>query len=184
MTKLQLERAMFVVGGQNTGKSNQLRSMYSDLRFHRNGAIPTGNEARKLPETVRLSNERSLYLRLTSPHEKGESQREFLRKTAARIERWRATRGSRWSFAGALQPRPARKMPGAADAVTAFINRFVPERTRVVLLNPAWHGSLLDEEWLRNETGQLWSLGVEVVCIDARSRKANGLFLADFFDFT
>ena len=64
------ERALFVVGEPNSGKSNQLRSMFRDIRLGTGGNIPSG---RRLDEVYRLSNERSLYLRLTSPHEAGES---------------------------------------------------------------------------------------------------------------
>src|SRR4051812_16769155 len=127
MGKVRLERALFVVGLRNTGKSNQLRAMYRDLRFERNGAVPKGNDARSLSPVIRLSNERSLYLRLSSPHEKHETLSGFLRETEARIVRWSPRRGSRWNFATALQPRPANRMPGARDAIGAFIRRFAPE---------------------------------------------------------
>jgi hypothetical protein len=65
MPRYHFERALFVVGEPNSGKSNQLRSMFRDVRLGTRGDIPT---ARKLDEVYRLSNERSLYLRLTSPH--------------------------------------------------------------------------------------------------------------------
>lgn len=184
MAKVGMERALFVVGLQNTGKSNQLRAMYRDARFHGNRLVPNGNQARELSPVIRLSNERSLYLRLSSPHEKGETLSEFLRQTEMRIVRWSPRRGRRWNFAGALQPRPAKRMPGATVAIAAFIRRFAPERTRVVFLSPDRNRKLENEDWLRNETRRLWALGVEVVRIDARSRTANGLLLADFFDFS
>ena len=63
------ERALFVVGEQNSGKSTQLRSMFHDVRLGTEGTIPA---ATNLREMYRLSNERCLYIRLTSPHERGE----------------------------------------------------------------------------------------------------------------
>ena len=102
------ERALFVVGEPNSGKSNQLRSMFRDVRLGTGGNIPTG---RRLDEVYRLSNERSLYLRLTSPHEAGESlgkkrrKRNFLEKTAQIIDENAPRFGRRWNFAGALQPQ-------------------------------------------------------------------------------
>jgi len=66
MPSYHFERALFVVGEPNSGKSNQLRSMFRDVRLGTAGDIPT---ERRLPELYRLSNERCLYRRLTSPHE-------------------------------------------------------------------------------------------------------------------
>ena len=36
-----IERALFVVGDQNTGKSTQLRSMFLDWRLNIQGVVPT-----------------------------------------------------------------------------------------------------------------------------------------------
>src|ERR1700722_3314484 len=66
MASYYFERALFFVGESHSGKSNQLRSMFRDVRLGTGGDIPTGT---RLDEVYRLSNERSLYLRLTSPHE-------------------------------------------------------------------------------------------------------------------
>ena len=70
MPSYHFERALFVVGEPNSGKSNQLRRMFRDVRLGTGGDIPT---ERRLPELYRLSNELCLYLRLTSPHEAGET---------------------------------------------------------------------------------------------------------------
>src|SRR6266852_2396937 len=89
MASYHFERVLFVVGEPNSGKSNQLRSMFRDVRLGTGGNIPTG---RRLDEVYRLSNERSVYLRLTSPHEAGESlskkrrKGNFLEKTARIID--------------------------------------------------------------------------------------------------
>jgi hypothetical protein len=105
------ERALFVIGEPNAGKSNQLRAMFRDVRFGLNGRVPT---TVKLRDIYRLSNERALYLRLTSPHEANESLKEFLDKT-----NWKFTARSgtarRWNFVGPLQPNKAHKMPNAVD---------------------------------------------------------------------
>ncbi|HEV7676341.1 MAG TPA: hypothetical protein VGQ12_17550 [Candidatus Angelobacter sp.] len=67
MPSYYFERALFVVGDPDAGKSNQLRSMFRDVRLGTGGKIP---KEKKLPELYRLSNERCLYLRLTSPHKR------------------------------------------------------------------------------------------------------------------
>jgi hypothetical protein len=69
MASYHFERALFIIGEPNSGKSTQLRSMFRDVRLGTGGTVPT---PRNLPEMYRLSNERCLYLRLTSPNEAGE----------------------------------------------------------------------------------------------------------------
>ncbi|HEY6254111.1 MAG TPA: hypothetical protein VI685_29505 [Candidatus Angelobacter sp.] len=77
-------------------------------------------------------------------------------------------------------------MPDVVDSVQLFVKAFEPERVRVVFLSPNRHeaeiGEFLAGRDVRTELLRID--GVEVVCIDARSRGVNGLFLADFFDFT
>ena len=174
MTCPYLERALFVVGNPNTGKSTQLRSIFKDIRFGTDGIIPS---ERKLRETYRLSNERSLYLRLTSPHESEEDLEQFFSKIVSK------TRVGRWNFAGPLQPNPSNRMEGVVEVTAAFVERFSPERVRVVYLSPDKGG-----ETVSDTSAPLCQLRdgreVEVCAIDARDRERNGLFLADFFDFT
>ena len=150
-----------------------------DRRLGRDGVVPPSTEKR-LPEAYHLSNERRLYLRLTSPHEANESLDEFVDKSGNKMGM------GRWCFAGPLQPNANNKMPDVAVSVNHFINFFQPERVRVVFLSPNRHGvrleSFLPGRDLSSELLQIPS--VEVVCIDARERQSNGLFLADFFDFT
>jgi hypothetical protein len=57
MPPYYFERALFVVGEPNSGKSNQLRGMFRDVRLGTGGNLPTG---RRLDELSRLSKERSL----------------------------------------------------------------------------------------------------------------------------
>ena len=184
--KYYFERALFIVGEQNSGKSTQLRSMFLDRRLGKNGRIPRKG---KLVETYSLSNERWLYLRLTSPHEVGEciagtAGKNFLDKTEKRMTSHRPA-VVRWNFACALQPSASNNMPDLDETIEAFVNRFHPERTRIVFLSPDRRGSLLQPL----HTGLVSSLTslhshIEVCWIDAQSRTANGVLLADFFDFT
>jgi hypothetical protein len=189
MRPYHFERALFVVGEPNSGKSTQLRSMFRDIRLGTEGEIPT---ERNLSEFYRLSNERCLYLRLTSPHEMKESIRKkrraranFLDKTAAKIESNTPRLGRRWNFAGALQPHEENHMPNLVFTCRAFVRYFNPERMRIVFLSPDRHGEYLQERGHEALVDGLSHIPtVELCWIDARDRTANGLLLADFFDFT
>lgn len=178
---IHVERALFVVGDPNSGKSVQLRSMFRDLRFASQGKIPT---ARNLPNSCALSNERWLYLRLTSPHEAVESLNEFFDKCDYEMQ-LDLQGARRWSFACALQPTAANKMPDVVTTVSKFIARFEPERTRVVLFHPDKDGNLLEHQNQLNLLTRLQALPrTEVMMADARTKTGNGLIYADFFDFT
>ena len=175
------ERALFIVGEPNSGKSNQIRSMFRDRRLGFAGEIPT---AKNLRDVFSLSNERWLYLRLTSPHEMKEFLEDFLKKTEDEIKKHNSN-GVRWNFVSPLQPNAANNMPDAVEAVTAFYTRFHPERTRVVFLSPDRHGAYLQESAHVGLVDRLRQTpSVEICWIDARDRTANGLLLADFLDFT
>ena len=172
-----LERALFVVALQDSGKSTQLRSIFLDRRFGSGGQIPNSN---KLKDSYYISNERRLYLRLTSPHEYGDTPKKFIDKTRSKMV------SGRWCYAGALQPDAYNQMPDVVESVGRFINAFKPERVRVVFLSPDRHGAQLSAFLPgRDLSGELLQIPtVEVACVDARERESNGLFLADFFDFT
>lgn len=177
---LLIERTLFIVAPQDSGKSTQLRSIFLDKRLETGGNIPLSSDRPNLPDTYTLGNERRLYLRLTSPHEFKESPDVFIGKTRNKMV------SGRWSFACPLQPEKFNKMPDAVESVKIFIQAFEPERIRVVFLSPTRHGVEI-KDFLpgRNITDELFSISnVEVVYIDARYREKNGLFWADFFDFT
>jgi len=189
MRPYYFERALFVVGESNAGKSVQLRSMFRDIRFGTNGKVPT---ARNLTELYKLSNERSLYLRLTSPHEKHETigrkhadvaEADFLRKTDKKMAGNTPSYGRRWNFAGALQPYESNYMPDVERTCRAFVAYFRPERTRVVFLSPDQYGNVLQKDHVSLVDRLRAIPSVELVWIDARERTMNGLLLADFFDF-
>ena len=174
---LILERALFIVAPPDSGKSTQLRSMFLDRRFGTEGIVPA---TRNIPENYHISNERRLHLRLTSPHEYGETTKEYMDKAKSKMG------PSRWCFACPFQPEAHNRMPDVVESVQKFIAAFEPERVRVVFLSPNRHGLQLKDFLLgRDLSDELLQVGgVEVACVDARRRQANGLFLADFFDFT
>lgn len=175
------ERALFVIGDSGTGKSTQLRSLFRDWRFGTKGEPPT---SRNIPETYWLSNERGLYLRLTSPHEWGEGMDKFLAKCNAKMY-GSETESIRWNFACPLHIRPSTKLLGAVQVVTSFCSEFSPERIRVVILSPNCSGVPLDPDQLERLHVKLRAIPrCEVMVIDAMHETANGLILADFFDFT
>jgi len=151
--------------------------MFLDRKLGANGVIP---ESRNIPDTYYITNERRLYVRLTSPHEYDESPAEFINKAREKMG------SGRWCFAGALQPGAFKKMPNAVESIRLFIAEFKPERVRAVFLSPNRHGKLFSE--FSDDRDLLRDLldipSVEVACIDARRRRSNGLLLADFFDFS
>ena len=176
-----VERALFMMGDQDTGKSTQLRSMFLDWRLGTSGRIPSANN---VPNSYPLGNERRLYLRLTSPHEAGDKMKEFLDTCAGQMQS--GTGGwCRWNFAGALQVSGASNLSPGTEVIEEFIKRFAPERVRAVILSPNRSGKALETNELRQLIQDLRSLtGCEVMMVDATSRDANGLMYADFFDFT
>ena len=144
-----------------------------------NGEPPASADQRRISEVYWLSNERRLYLRLTSPHEMGEKVDEFIEKTCGKMV------DGRWCFAGPLQPDAFGEMTDVVETVRTFMANLSPERVRVAFLSPNRHGiQLANYSQGRDLLDELNGLGVEVICIDGRRRGVNGLLLADFFDFT
>ena len=167
-----IERVLLVAGAQNTGKSVQIRSMFLDPRL--GGEIPG---APNLLNVYQLSPFRRLYIRLTSPHELRETLDRFLEKIEENTDGYH-----RWNVASAVQIDAAENMPNLREVVTALDERFSPERIRVAILSPDRHGDVLAEiPALMQELQEVSSC--ETLCIDARSRRRNGLLLADTFDF-
>ena len=173
-----VERALFLVAPQNSGKSTTLRSMFLDRQLERGGEIPT---ERRIPLIHHLSNERHLYVRLTSPHETNESPIDFIEKCGDAMPQ------GRFCFACPFQVDAFKQMPGVVESVRLFRRAFSPERTRVAFLSPNYLNetiSLLSPTANIDIIGDLHADGVEAIVIDVRRREANGLLLADFFDFT
>jgi hypothetical protein len=83
MQRHHLERVLIVAGNRHCGKSTQLSSMFRDIRLATRGSIP---KDRKLADFYRLTNDRFLYLRLSSPHELKETPRGFLKKAQNKIK--------------------------------------------------------------------------------------------------
>jgi len=181
MEKHHLERVLFVVGSRHCGKITQLRSIFRDVRFGTRVGIP---RERKLDDFHRLTNDCFLYLRLSSPHELRESPKGFLRKAEGKIKMAHSEFGTRWNFASALQADASNKMPAAVETCSTFVEHFRPERTRVVFLNPDRKGDFLAANSILHDAHRLRRIpSLEMCWIDARDSEANGLFLADFFDF-
>ena len=174
MLPLVLERILLVAGEPNTGKSVQLRSMFLDPSLGTGGQPPV---SRRPPQTYALSASRWLYVRFTSPHEVGKSIRGFMKKIG------KAAGSGRWCVAAPVQLTAANKMPDLPTTVQGLRRHFRPERIRVALLCPDRHENLLQN--VAAVMAQLSAIpSCECLCIDARSRTANGLLLADTFDFS
>ncbi len=177
---LLLERALFIVAPQDSGKSTTLRSMFLDRRLGNKGVPPASSAQRRLSEIYHLSNERRLYLRLTSPHEYDENLDVFLEKTREKMG------SGRWCYAGPFQPNAFRQMPDIVQSVQAFVDFFEPERVRVAFLSPNRHGHAITDLFAGSDlSAQLLAIPrVEVACLDGRQLGKNGIQLADFLDFT
>ena len=176
-----VERALFLLGDPNTGKSTQLRSMFVDRRLSLAGTVPT---ARNLANSYPLGNHRWLYLRLTSPHEAGENIDAFMKKCDHQMSVSNNT-VRRWNFACAMQFTATESMGTGPRVIEAFSARYSPERVRAVILSPDRSGNTMAWEYVRELTHMLRSIPhCEVILANATERLANGLMYADFFDFT
>ena len=177
-----VERAQFILGDSGAGKSTQLRSLFVDTRFDEDGAIP---ERKKLRETYYISNERRIYLRLTSPHEYGESLNEFLDKFENKM-RYEGVENNRCDFFGPLQIESpdTNKIPDGKVVIKEFMDRFKPERVRAVILSPNCSGEFIESKTLQEHLEELHEIDCEVILTDAQVREKNGLIYSDFFDFT
>lgn len=177
-----IERILLVCGNQNAGKSRLLRHMLGDERLGE--SVPTGSRIPVRP----LSRERCLAVRITSPHEMGETPAEFHKKIDdAAKSVWK--RFWRLNYASAVQPHAFKNMPGIVETCEGLNREFWPERIRVVQLVPDQgddDGSKLSPA----DIDGLRGLNVEVITIDARKRSSvavepgNVRILADFFDFS
>ena len=49
MGSFYVERALFIVGDPNTGKSVQIRSMFRDIRLSGDGQVPLSVETHRAP---------------------------------------------------------------------------------------------------------------------------------------
>jgi hypothetical protein len=179
-----LERILIVVGDPNAGKSYALRSMFVDPRFGTQGVVP--DEKQKRMPLVALSRERCLQVRLSSPHEKGETLDGFLADLSGTISRLGRRGFRRANIACAMQHVAAKKMPDLMTICRAIKARLRPERMRIAIIDPrqdAMQGPDIDVRILE----ALRKLEAEIIWIDSsRGAKANanGLLLADYFDFT
>ncbi|MEK9803648.1 MAG: hypothetical protein VW475_09635, partial [Curvibacter sp.] len=133
------------------------------------GIPPESSAQRRIPEIYHLSNERRLYLRLTSPHEYDETAEQFLEKTRAKMG------DGRWCYAGPFQPNAFKNMPDIVQSVRAFMSFFEPERVRVAFLSPNRHGDPIDDLYSGQDLSrQLLSIPrVEVVALDGCWRRLN-----------
>lgn len=180
--RAHIERVLLVCGEQNAGKSRLIRHMLSDLRL--GGNLPTSSV---IPPRA-LSRERRLAVRVTSPHEMGETPAEFVLKIDKATENAWEDGFWRLNYVSAVQPRAANNMPDIADVCDVLHREFWPERIRVVLLAPdVW--DLRTAQLNNDEVDRLRALDVELLTIDARKsthpvEAGNVRILADFFDFT
>ena len=179
----RFERALFVMGNQNSGKSTRIRNMYADVRMGRHGRVPQ-KKVRNF-RTVRLSHERRLYVRIQSPQEAGETLTRFFGKIDKAIKRDDPT--ARWNMVTAMQRGEGENIDDGVSVIDSFIRTYKPERVRVALIHPPAKGDLLTEAELADTRDRIRDLerpGVVVEALQIEGRGRNGLLLSDFFDFT
>jgi hypothetical protein len=181
--KPYVERALFIIGEKDAGKSKQIHSVLRDWRLHKEGKVPR-KKTRRIPETYALSNERWLYVRTRSYFEIPQSLDDFLDECAAKMKENEDLR-RRWNFLGALRPDKEGKRLSAACVIESFAKHFSVERTRAVILLPYQNGKSIKPSNLTKLIANLRAKNVtDVLMVDATSRVGNGLIYADFFDFT
>jgi hypothetical protein len=154
--------------------------MYHDPRFGTGGKLPAQGQLKP----IALSYARYLFVRLSSPHETNESLSAFF-DSIDRIGKRAWDLGWRFNFACALQPHQTATTPGIATICHQFKRAFLPERIRIVQIDPKQDGqlgTLLTPADLK----RLWSMDVEIATVsgDRLGQRMNGWFLADYFDFT
>ena len=182
-----LERVLLVCGMQNSGKTTLLRHMYVDPRFGTADRVPNRRRGR-LP-VVALSRERCLYIRSASPHERHESLAGFLGQLERQIDlAWRRWDYWRVNIACAVQPDATEDTPDATTICEAIRRRFVPERMRLVQIDPTQRGNA-GVRLSIDQLDRLREIPAEVISVDGRrsageNQHPNGFLLADFFDFT
>ena len=149
--------------------------MFRDIRFGNGGRWLTNI---KPPQTIYLSNERHLFLRIMSPQENGENWDKFAEKIL------KVSKSGRWNFVCAMQTDPPNNMPNLILSIERFLNVFNPERVRVYFLSPVHGGDMLPSDIFNVTIPSLLRLDDRIECCTIDANYNNGLFLADFFDFT
>ncbi len=164
--KLHLERALFMIGRQYTGKNTQLLSLKE---------LIAGRTTRR--RRFDLGNNRWLYVRSGSPQEEGQDLDDFLLACARHMQ----PRSYQWNYACAMQSNPGTNIGGAVSTIKAFKNEFSPGRVCAVILCPDWRGNRFPEE-RKSLITRLSDIGVsEILTVDARKRHSNGPQYAGFF---
>jgi hypothetical protein len=174
MSRKILVNCLFIIGGQDTGKSSTLRSLFKDHRLGREGTIPT---EKKIEEIISLGPTTSLILRLTSPHEYNESSSEFFRKIKKNI-----TPNKSWSFAAPLQPYSFKKMPNLIETINRFQKHFYAHKIIIAFLDPDRHGN--SDRNIVNLINDLHShTNVYCLRIDATIKYRNAFLLSQLLTF-
>ena len=94
----------------------------------------------------------------------------FFDKTEQKILASTPNIGRRWNFACALQPSATPRMPNIVVTIKEFVERFDPERTRVLFLSPDRHGAVLQSGHLQLIADLGAVASVEIGWIDAREQ--------------
>jgi hypothetical protein len=97
--------------------------------------------------------------------------------------------GWRFNLACAVQPRATKKTPDIVTICRELKRCFLPERIRIVQIDPRQDEAAGDYLLSTAELRRLWSIDDDIVEIatisgDRRAQPMNGWFLADYFDFT
>jgi hypothetical protein len=177
-----LERVLFVCGSQNAGKSRLLRNMFHDPRFRSGRPIHYKGPVAQ----IALSQARRLFIKLSSPHERGETISDLFSLLDGELRKaWRY--GWRMNFACAVQPDDTGITPDIVKICEQLDARFLPERIRIAQINPRQDNSDASQDLLnRGQINRLWRINAEIMSIDGRraGQPTNGMMLADYFDFT
>lgn len=166
MNAAHIERVMIVLGESNAGKSTFLRSMLASPSLL--GKWPTS----KVVKSFGVSADRSLKVRLTSPHE-AINGGEPLVRTVEKIKNQAivdyASGYSRLNYALPSwyndAPKRAPNSPHFIDLITTIKEEFLPERILVIEIDPR-QDAQRQRTLTQAEVNKLWSLNIDFIKIN------------------
>ncbi|AZZ36403.1 hypothetical protein CIK05_06225 [Bdellovibrio sp. qaytius] len=194
-----IERALFIVGVQNSGKTtlinNAIDSVPHWLKIGTPRPKKIKNKKYNLGGSYIISSDRKLYVRTSSFHESGRNTAYFLKSMKDK------TKTGRWNVICPMQPEATYtkegnvKMAEPAEAIKKFIERFNPEHIRVYLLDLRFDKIektkkrksvvVINDKDIRKHISKLQKIkNVECTYLNVKNENKNNHTITDFFNFS